>query len=56
MYHLNPNHRGPRFNAPNVVRNPGLHGWGDSQGLVNPAEIVILEVNGDRVRVIFDLL
>lgn len=39
-----------------MICNSGLHRWSDAQSLVNPAKIVIHEVERDHVFVILDLL
>ena len=44
------------INPPNVIRNPCLHRRCDPQRLVNPAEVVVHEVEGDRRDVVLQLL
>ena len=39
-----------------MIRNPRLHRRGNAQTLMNPAEIVVHVVKGDRGNVVFDLL
>ena len=39
-----------------MVRNTRFHGRGNPQRLVNPGEVVVHEVEADRVRVVLDLL
>jgi hypothetical protein len=43
------------FQAPNMVGNFRFHCRGDAQGLVNPAEVVVHEMEGDLVLVVFQL-
>jgi len=40
---------------PNVVGKSGLHGRSNPQRLVNPAEVVMHEIDRQRVRVVFHL-
>jgi hypothetical protein len=44
------------LNRPNVVREIRFHRRGHSQGFVNPAEVVIGEVQGNSVPEVFPLL
>ena len=39
-----------------MIGNSGLHRWCNAQGLVNPAEIVVHEIQGDCRLVVFQLL
>jgi hypothetical protein len=39
-----------------MVRNTGFHGWRYPESLVNPAKIVVHEVNGDHVLMVFQFL
>lgn len=50
------NQRGQIFDFPNVLGKSGLHGWRNPQRLVDTAEIVVHEMQGDVVGVILDLL
>jgi len=43
------------FQAPNVIGHASFHRGSHSQALVNPAEIVIHVVEGNRVLVVFHL-
>jgi len=40
------------LNLPNMIGQPGLHGWCNPQSLVNPAVVVMHEVQGDVVGVV----
>src|SRR6266478_4192696 len=40
------------FDGPNMIRDTSFHRRGDAQGLANPAEIVVHEVEGHSSRVI----
>jgi hypothetical protein len=44
------------FQAPNVLRDTRFHRGSDAQALVDSAEIVVHEVEGDCVFVVFGLL
>ena len=44
------------LDRPNMVRDAGFHRWRDAQGLVNPAEVVVHEVERDSVCVVLNFL
>lgn len=39
-----------------MVRNPRFHRWRDTQGLMNPREIVVHEMKGNRCFMVRNLL
>ncbi len=39
-----------------MIRYSSLHCWGHSKRLVNPGKVVMHEVEGDRVTLVFNLL
>lgn len=44
------------LNRPRMLLESGFHPWRDAQRLMNPAEVVVHEVQGDGVRVVLRLL
>ena len=44
------------FNTPQVIRYPGFHRWRHSQRVMPTDEIVMEEMQGDGVLMVFDLL
>jgi hypothetical protein len=44
------------FNLPNMIGKTSGHSWRDPQRLVNPAEVVVNKVQGNRVLVVLDFL
>lgn len=39
-----------------MITDPGFHGRGHTKGLVDPAEVIIHEVQGDGMDVVLNLL
>ena len=39
-----------------MIRQASFHGWRNSQGLMNPTKVVVHEMQGHGMTVIFDLL
>ena len=44
------------FNRPNVICKPGFHCWRNSQRLVNPAKVVMHEVQRNRMSMVLKFL
>jgi hypothetical protein len=42
--------------APNMIADPCLHGWGNAQGLMNPAEVVMHVMERNRMLQILKFL